>query len=126
MRLTQIALSVRQPWAWLIIHGNKDIENRTWETNVVGKIFIHAGKGMSKQEWEDAYEYARYGVGGIIIPGPDQLRRGGIIGEVEIVDCVDKSNSPWFEGPYGFVLKNPKAIEFMPCKGALGFFMPNV
>ena len=34
------------------------------------------------------------------------FRKGAIIGEVDIVDCVTKSTSPWFEGPFGFVLRN--------------------
>ncbi|MEI3544750.1 MAG: ASCH domain-containing protein [Alphaproteobacteria bacterium] len=37
-------LSIRQPWAWLIVNGYKDIENRTWPTHFRGKVLIHAGK----------------------------------------------------------------------------------
>lgn len=116
------ALSIRQPWAWLIIHGGKDVENRSWPTWFRGQVLIHASKGMSKEEWEDGYEYARYGVGGIIIPGPDQLQRGGIIGQAEIIDCVTSSDSPWFEGPHGFILRNAKPVPFRPFKGELGLF----
>ncbi|WP_229215634.1 ASCH domain-containing protein [Duganella sp. CY15W] len=39
------ALSIRQPWAWLIVNGYKDIENRSWSTNVRGKVLVHASKG---------------------------------------------------------------------------------
>jgi hypothetical protein len=53
-------------------------------------------------------------------------RFGGIIGQVDIVDCVDKSASPWFVGPFGFVLRNPRILPFRPCKGALGFFNPKL
>jgi len=38
------ALSVWQPWAWLIVRGYKDIENRTWQTGYRGTILIHAPK----------------------------------------------------------------------------------
>ncbi|HHY88739.1 MAG TPA: ASCH domain-containing protein, partial [Chloroflexi bacterium] len=38
------ALSVRQPWAWLIAQGYKTVENRTWATNYRGPLLIHAGK----------------------------------------------------------------------------------
>ena len=48
--------------------------------------------------------------------------RGGIIGTAEIVDCVEASDSPWFFGRYGFVLRSVKPIGFIPVKGALGFF----
>ncbi len=40
----KLALSIRQPWAWLIINGYKDIENRSWPTNYRGTFFIHASK----------------------------------------------------------------------------------
>lgn len=43
------ALSIRQPWAWLIVNGYKSIENRTWNTRIRGTILIHAGKGFDKE-----------------------------------------------------------------------------
>jgi len=54
----------------------------------------------------------------------DRLPRGGIIGSVNLVDCVgrDKTDSPWFQGAYGFVLRDPKPLDFLPFKGRLGFF----
>ena len=49
--------------------------------------------------------------------------RGAIIGEVDIVDCVTQSDSPWFEGPYGLVLANPTLYDQpIPYKGRLGLF----
>lgn len=51
-----------------------------------------------------------------------EAKRGGIIGVAEIVDCVEASDSPWFFGRYGFVLRNARPVEFIPVKGALGFF----
>jgi hypothetical protein len=38
------ALSIKQPWAWLIVHGYKDIENRTFDSPRCGRIYVHAGK----------------------------------------------------------------------------------
>lgn len=56
-----------------------------------------------------------------------EFGRGAIIGEVDIVDCVTESKSPWFTGPYGFVLANPVAYKVpVPCKGKLGFFTPDI
>lgn len=55
-------------------------------------------------------------------PDPAELEHGGIVGEVDLVDCVIRSKSAWFEGPYGFVLANPKPLPFVACKGRLGFF----
>jgi hypothetical protein len=52
------ALSIRQPWAWLIVKGYKDIENRTWATKLRGRVFVHASKGMTRAEYEDAADLA--------------------------------------------------------------------
>lgn len=53
---------------------------------------------------------------------PRRLETGGIVGMAEITDCVNKSKSPWFFGPYGFTLTNAKSLPFYPCKGKMGFF----
>ncbi len=115
-------LSIRQPWAWLIVNGWKDIENRSWATEYRGDFLIHAGKGMTRDEY---YE-ARILVAGIRdlggFPSFDGLQRGGIVGASKIVDCVRESSSPWFFGPCGFVLKDSITIPFVPCKGQQGFF----
>jgi hypothetical protein len=53
------------------------------------------------------------------------LDRGAIIAEVDVVDCVTHSKSPWFVGPYGFVLADPILYdEPIRCRGRLGFFEP--
>lgn len=117
------ALSIRQPWAWLILHAGKDIENRDWPTRFRGRILVHAGKGMTRDEYENATGplWAR---GGRTIDLPEfgALVRGGIVGSVEIVDCVTASDSPWFNGHFGFVLRNPLVLPFTPWRGQLGFF----
>jgi hypothetical protein len=51
---------------------------------------------------------------------------GGIVGIAEIVGCVTKYDSEWFFGPYGFVLANARPLPFMPCRGMLGFFWPEI
>jgi len=58
----------------------------------------------------------------IELPPLGQLERGGIVGSVEIVDCVAASDSPWFFGRFGFVLREPQPLPFVPWKGQLGFF----
>lgn len=42
------AISIKQPWASLIAHGIKDIENRSWRTNYRGRVLIHAGASKKK------------------------------------------------------------------------------
>lgn len=117
-----LALSIRQPWASLIINHGKDIENRDWSTRVRGRILVHAAKGCSREELEDGLDTALYIIGKKLTADLSTIRRGGLIGTVEIIDCVTKSDSPWFFGKYGFVLRNPEPIEFIPWRGQLGFF----
>lgn len=130
-----LALSIRQPWASLILKAGKDVENRNWPTRVRGRILIHAAKGMTRGEHEDAIAFAV----DAIRADPrnagkpvttlrslgfafEDLPRGGIIGSVEIVDCVKVCASPWFVGEYGFLLRDPQPLPFLPWKGQLGFF----
>jgi hypothetical protein len=132
MDLPKLALSIRQPWAWAIVHGGKDIENRDWVTNRRGPICIHASKGMTSGEYQNASRFIAQTVRGIddawlskwhgACAAPYKLERGGIIGTAEIVGCVIDSTSPWFFGRFGFVLANVTPVDFIPCKGALGFF----
>ena len=116
------ALSIRQPWAWLIANGYKDIENRSWPTGYRGQFLIHAAKGMTRAEYEDGADLAAQL--GITIPSFDSLERGGIVGRATIVGCVEDSPSPWFFGKYGFVLKDAAALPFQTVRGRLGFFDP--
>lgn len=121
-------ISVRQPWAWLIVNGFKDIENRDWSTKLRGRVLIHAAKGMTHDEYESclmhcrAVSKVRPFPAGTRLPAFKALERGGIVGSVEIVDCVSKSDSPWFFGRYGFVLQGAQLLPFQPMKGQLGFF----
>lgn len=117
------ALSIRQPWAWLILNAGKDIENRDWPTKLRGRILVHASKGMTHSgDYASAYGAAMVADPRILMPEFDDLERGGIVGSIEIVDCVTASDSPWFFGLYGFVLRNPQVLPFTPYKGQLGFF----
>lgn len=118
------AISIRQPWAWLIVNGFKDIENRSWPTQFRGRIYVHAGKGMTEDEYLEGFLLARQN--GVMLPPAYDLERGGIVGEVDIVRCTTISDSPWFFGPFGFVLANAKPLPFRWCKGSLGIFIPNL
>ena len=112
-----LVLSIRQPWAWLIVQGYKDVENRTWRTNVRGDFLVHAGCIFD----EKGYDWVGTEME-IVLPGIDTFDRGGVIGAVEIVDCVRNYASPWFTGPYAFVLRNPRPLPFVPMRGKPGFF----
>ncbi len=114
------ALSIRQPWAWLIVNGYKDVENRDWKTNFRGEFLVHAGKTRDKSEYSAAYEIAARAC--IEIPDMDSIDYGGIVGRSVIHDCVTASNSRWFVGEFGFLLRDSHPIPFVPYRGLLNFF----
>ena len=58
----------------------------------------------------------------IVLPPFADLERGGIIGSVDITNCVRYSESPWFIGPIGWEMENPTPLTFTPFKGMLGLF----
>jgi hypothetical protein len=117
------ALSLTQPWAWLVANGHKDIENRTWRTNYRGWVYIHASKRMTGADYRRVAEFTARVNPAIKLPPIGQLTDlGGIVGAVKIVGCVNNSDSPWWMGPFGFTLRFARPIPFTPCKGALGFF----
>ena len=119
------ALSVRQPWAELIVSGQKRYELRTWRTSVRGRIWIHAARTV---EWPflDMAGVSRA-----------SLPIGAFIGSVEIVDCVPFTTSiaeelrrdRAFFGDvrdvtgFAWKLAAPERLgRPIPCRGSLGFF----
>ena len=69
-------LTIREPWASLIINGYKKYEFRSWKTNYRGKILIHAGINIEKDMLNRFKDYNL------------ECVKGGIIGEAELVDCI--------------------------------------
>lgn len=123
--LPDLALSVRQPWAWAIVHGGKDIENRSASAIRLGqmrpaRIAIHAAAGLTRFEWDQAVAImARLGVEP---PPAAELPRGAVVGAATVTAIVRASASPWFFGPRGLSLADPEACEPVPASGLLGFF----
>lgn len=147
------ALTVQQPWAWAIIHGGKDIENRTQAWSYRGPLAIHAGNRWSERGAiadpvveaavkacpDDEWTLRHYGLDDQF----EDYHRGAIIGVVDLVGvhlaadgCCD---SPWAELSYAehggrtrrdivhLVLENPRPLpEPIPCRGALGLWTPPV
>jgi hypothetical protein len=97
-------LTVRQPWAHLIVSGHKDIENRSWQTPYRGLLYIHAGSHMHATPIPQIER--RFGLS----IDPEQLILGAIVGWVMLTDIVQRSDSPWFDGPYGWVLEHAQAF----------------
>lgn len=124
--LPPVALSIRQPWAWAIVHGFKDVENRS--TFAVTKarfdprpIAIHAAKGMTRAEYDDAADFMASL--GVACPRPSDLVRSAIVGTATVTAVVGRSASPWFFGPRGLLLADQTALaQPIPCAGQLGYF----
>jgi hypothetical protein len=105
-------LTIKQPWAHLIINGIKRVENRSWKTDYRGLILIHAG-----QAYDESYQRDRtFGV------DPAQLIYGAVIGTADLVDIVTEHSSPFFVGPFGWVLENARPIEPIPLRGQQRLF----
>ena len=129
-RVPDYAISIKQPWATLIVHGLKTVEVRRWPTARRGRILIHAAgicddrpEGW-RQLPENLHETA-------------QLTRG-ILGAAVLVQCVtyrsqdefDRdlprhlNESDWFEPPrlFGFAFTNPIVLPFRSYPGWMRFF----
>ncbi|MGL4619937.1 MAG: ASCH domain-containing protein, partial [Chroococcidiopsis sp.] len=94
------ALSIRQPWAWLIVNGYKDIENRNWRCYYRGLLLIHASKTFRKYDYREAMDFI-YLIDKSLhykIPAFEDFEKGGIVGGAYLNNCVSKSESPWFVG----------------------------
>lgn len=131
------AITIKQPWASLICWVLKDIENRTWKTNFRGRVFVHAGAQWYENVknvptlftfWQ-GNEISRKDKNSRFMEAllHKELPLSAIIGEVEIIDCVENHPSIWaMEGQFHWVLTN--AIQYetpIPCKGALSFWTPD-
>lgn len=70
-------LTIKQPWATLIMQGDKRFEFRSWQTKYRGDLLIHAGKGIDKEAMKRLVKYL-----------PDEIPLGKILGKVTLVDCI--------------------------------------
>lgn len=112
-----VVLTVRQPFAWLIVNRIKDIENRSRRTHYRGRIFIQASKSYPDFDLISDLEQRHQ----IRIP-ESELALGGIVGYADVVDCVEASHSSWFSGPFGWVLSGANTCPFVHITGQLGLF----
>lgn len=126
------AITIKQPWASLIVHGIKDIENRTWacpKKYIGQRVLIHSSaipvqminpnSVFTRQQWDSL----SLGFQRDIICGEGYVN-SAIIGSVEIVDCVINHSSIWADkGVYNWVLANPVLFKKpIPAKGRLLFW----
>ena len=128
------AISLIQPWAWLVLHGGKDLENRSWRwTGALPlRVLLHASKTYNEREFENAFDIAHDINPELVVPPPEDWKAiglGGFVGAVTVervvalaLDSPD-TLSPWANtAGHGYVLSKPTAIEFFPFRGQQGFF----
>jgi ASCH domain len=139
-----VALSLKQPWAWVVLHLQKHVENRRWPTAFRGDFLLHASKTMTRDDYYGCLEFCTGVIGSHAIrdfPPLKALPRGVIVGAARLVDvlppCSACSKKCWSEyggtcgaphgwhmpEQYGFVLEHVRpAPRLVPCVGHLGFF----
>jgi len=122
-------VSLRQPWAWLVVNGFKTVENRSWPTEHRGLIWIHASQAAEPQSVLDDY------LGALLItpqakkavPKVSAMATGAIVGVASVDGCWHADELPrWMvqlvsaSGPYCWYLSNTRPlIKPVPCKGGL-------
>lgn len=121
------ALSIQQPFAWLITQGYKTLENRNNLKNFKGKFLIHAGMKFS-DDWINKCggNVSTWTVNNVVNRHKADMNTGGIVGAAEITGFTEDPNSMWFTGKYGLKIINPIQLNFVPCKGKLSFFIPKI
>lgn len=131
------ALSLRQPWAWAVVHAGKRVENRTaWTSSKFrGPLLIHAAAGLTRKEYIGACDFmVQAGVEKGDIPYMSDLERGGIVGRCRVVDTIespcqdvldellDAQQQRWWMGGFALILADVEPLPFIPIKGRLGLF----
>jgi len=134
------ALTVKNPWAWLIAQGIKDIENRTWRTNFRGRVYIHAAAVCDQRERTINRLFTPEQRLDLDAKMTDEMIHESrlfpisqILCSVEIIDCVMDHSSIWAEKGrderekqiWNWVLANPQPApqyEGLKIKGALSFW----
>ena len=127
---TMQALSLKQPYAWLIDNGYLLVDDRTWGTQYRGPMLIHASKGL----YESYYDYLKANTD-IPLPPKEELAYGGVVGIANLVLCCQPGNMPkdisreqraHFGGVhdeyFGFLFEDATPLPFMACRGKLGIF----
>lgn len=124
------ALSIKQPWAALLVAGIKTIEIRTWPTNIRGPVFLHAAKVPDPRPtgWEylppDLKPVGEYGGLLIGVAVLEECREYRTPAEFRRDQPLHRNDPEWFQPSlmYGFVFRDPVAIRPVRVPGNVRFF----
>ncbi len=114
------ALTICQPYAHLILTGEKPVENRTWTTRYRGPLLIHAGKSRAWMDEDDERRYPGMVFGAIV---GRVIMRGCMRPDRYLVEHPEHADNVHVNGPFCFVLLEPvRFANPIPYRGAQGFF----
>ena len=118
------ALTIKQPWAELIIAGLKDVENRSRRTSFRGRFAVHVGLRVAEFEDLDLDGMPKDLRKPIEEAWERRANRGRVVGTVELVDCTQTSASPWaIDGYWHWILAEPRPYARpVAAKGQLGLW----
>jgi hypothetical protein len=119
------ALSVRQPWAELLLAGRKSIELRSWTTDYRGRLWLHASLKA------DPAMESRFGY--------KDLFRGGFVGSIRLIAIVPFTNQRWLQwgerhldpggyrtGLLAWIMDEPRRFRTpVIARGQIGLFTPD-
>lgn len=124
------ALSIRQPWAWLIVNAKgyeapKRVENRQWFTEYRGPLLIHAAKTFDLAGAQRTVK-RRPDLKGIEDPRTWEPHgmRGGIVGIAYLANVAVPTADEWYDRSvrYGWILEHAYPVPFSPLPGMPGLF----
>lgn len=128
------AISIKQPWAWAILHCGKRIENRSrevpWSSAIGTTVLIHASAQVTLREYRDAANFIR-AITGYMVPDRIDIPLGCIVGRCriwgtrtlsQVKQQCSATDQQWAVGPYCLLLDQVVAIAITPCKGHQGLW----
>ncbi len=130
---------MKQPWAWMVIHGTKDVENRSWVNAILEGLVarrepfaVHAGLSMTRAYYREAVQFAKAQDPELVVPRIDELVLGALLGTV-VPTGILPSHSQGLRGvvhrrwhmpdQYGWELEERTPLpRYVPAKGKQGFW----
>ena len=122
-------LSLKQPFAELVVTGRKTIELRTWSTSFRGVFLVHASGNFDSEACK------------LFKMDPNSIPKRAIVGKATLYDIKEYKSEEeflqdrdkhlatekYFSSGYGFLLKDPvKFDKPIPMPGNLGFFEAHI
>ncbi len=133
------ALTFWPVWAWLVVHGPKNVENRTWVNRIVRELVsegepfaVHAAQTQRRRDYEWARSVATVAAPGLVLPAFEDVVCGAVIGIASISELLAPTEVPehaWHlpstaqRRYHGWLLYDREPLDRpVPCRGGQGFW----